>query len=120
MSTAADKAPAWGFSQHCLAHAKLAKHYRVTFKCMARRDAAAGLHPYAVKSLLWQMLQGLETLHAWGVMHRDLKPSNILVEDNGACQGAVRLADFGLARCSWLPCSCGCLRTAVASCFVKA
>ncbi len=63
---------------------------------------------YTVKSLLWQVLRGLEYLHANWVMHRDLKPSNILItadptpprsgQAQGQGQGQAKIADFGLAR----------------------
>lgn len=51
-----------------------------------------------VKSITWQMLQGLSYLHANKVMHRDLKPQNILIMGDGVEQGVVKIADFGLAR----------------------
>jgi eukaryotic-like serine/threonine-protein kinase len=41
-----------------------------------------------------QVCDALAVAHAEGVVHRDVKPGNILVEPSGA----VRVADFGLAR----------------------
>jgi predicted Ser/Thr protein kinase len=40
------------------------------------------------------LVEGLAYLHEKGVVHRDLKPHNVLL----AASGAVKLADFGLAR----------------------
>uniref|UniRef100_A0A7N0TWX0 Protein kinase domain-containing protein n=1 Tax=Kalanchoe fedtschenkoi TaxID=63787 RepID=A0A7N0TWX0_KALFE len=56
------------------------------------------INQYTVKSLLWQLLNGLNYLHSNWIMHRDLKPSNILVMGDGDEQGVVKIADFGLAR----------------------
>jgi serine/threonine protein kinase len=47
-----------------------------------------------VITLVRQVLDALEAIHAHGIIHRDLKPANILLDSN-AC--AV-VADFGLAR----------------------
>ncbi|XP_071697189.1 cyclin-dependent kinase E-1 [Rutidosis leptorrhynchoides] len=57
-----------------------------------------GINQYTVKSILWQLLNGLNYLHSNWIMHRDLKPSNILVMGDGEEQGVVKIADFGLAR----------------------
>lgn len=43
---------------------------------------------------MYQIMQGVDFLHANRIVHRDLKPQNILV----ASSGEVKLADFGLAR----------------------
>ena len=41
-----------------------------------------------------QILQGLEAIHAAGVIHRDLKPQNIFLANDGL----VKIMDFGIAR----------------------
>ena len=45
-------------------------------------------------SILRQILQGLQAMHAAGVLHRDLKPNNILIDD----EQKVTIIDLGLAR----------------------
>ena len=47
-----------------------------------------------VKSLIWQLMHGIEYLHANWIMHRDLKPANILISN----RGVVKIGDMGLAR----------------------
>ncbi|XP_050228548.1 cyclin-dependent kinase E-1 [Mercurialis annua] len=56
------------------------------------------INQYTVKSLLWQLLNGLNYLHSNWIIHRDLKPSNILVMGEGEEHGFVKIGDFGLAR----------------------
>nr|XP_048307915.1 cyclin-dependent kinase 3 isoform X1 [Myodes glareolus] len=52
-----------------------------------------------VKSYLSQLLQGLNFCHCHRVIHRDLKPQNLLINEFGA----IKLADFGLARAFGVP-----------------
>jgi len=54
----------------------------------------------AIKLFLYQMLAGIAYCHAHRVLHRDLKPQNLLID---AERGALKLADFGLARAFGLP-----------------
>ena len=51
------------------------------------------LSPELGADFLRQSLEGMEFIHATGVLHRDLKPDNILVINDKE----IRLADFGLA-----------------------
>ncbi|EGR34131.1 ribosomal protein, putative [Ichthyophthirius multifiliis] len=58
-----------------------------------------GLDAKVVKSLLYQLLKGIEICHKNKILHRDLKPQNLLISDDGI----LKLADFGLARASGIP-----------------
>lgn len=53
-----------------------------------------------VKSLLYQILDGIHYLHSNWILHRDLKPANILVmgEGPGVERGRVKIGDMGFAR----------------------
>jgi serine/threonine-protein kinase len=51
------------------------------------------LSPAQVRSLLVEVVSGLEAAHAHGVIHRDLKPANIFF----AASGEAKLGDFGVA-----------------------
>lgn len=53
-----------------------------------------GLDQARIKSLIHQILCGVDFLHSNRIIHRDLKPQNILVDTNGR----IKIADFGLAR----------------------
>mmetsp|Transcript_20692 Transcript_20692/g.31314 ORF Transcript_20692/g.31314 Transcript_20692/m.31314 type:complete len:370 (+) Transcript_20692:131-1240(+) len=46
-----------------------------------------------IRSIMKQLLEGLEFLHSRGYFHRDIKPENILMRGE-----VCKLADFGLAR----------------------
>ena len=63
---------------------------------LARREAEG--RPFAAADLLGVMrpvLEGLERVHAAGVLHRDIKPSNILIRRR---DGRPVLIDFGAAK----------------------
>jgi cyclin-dependent kinase 8/11 len=62
------------------------------------RDKKEGLDQKGVKSIMWQILNGIAFLHQNWVIHRDLKPANILIMGKGRDSGRVKIADFGMAR----------------------
>lgn len=47
-----------------------------------------------IKSLMHQLIKGLNYIHKSNVLHRDLKPANILLTQTGS----LKIADFGLSR----------------------
>ena len=68
----------------------------VTGGTLADRMSRDGpLPPVEATRCLLQVLDALEHAHAEGLVHRDIKPHNLLLD-----HGAVRVADFGLARLS--------------------
>ncbi|KAJ2378049.1 kinase subunit of RNA polymerase II carboxy-terminal domain kinase I [Coemansia sp. RSA 2607] len=50
--------------------------------------------PAHKKSLMHQLFEGLEFMHARGILHRDIKGSNLLINRHGQ----IKYVDFGLAR----------------------
>ena len=52
-----------------------------------------------LKSLTFQLLNGLLYLHSCHIIHRNLKPANILITSNGV----VKIGDLGLARLTYQP-----------------
>mgnify|MGYP002620210218 CR=1 FL=1 len=52
------------------------------------------LDQQVIRSRILQLANGLDYLHAHGIVHCDLKPSNVLVDRDGR----VALLDFGVAR----------------------
>jgi len=58
-----------------------------------RLEEAGSLTPPDVIPTIAAIAEGLDAMHAQGLLHRDVKPHNILF-----CGGRPKLGDFGLAR----------------------
>ncbi|CAD7950363.1 unnamed protein product [Amoebophrya sp. A25] len=58
-----------------------------------------GLDAVTCRSFMFQLLRGIAYCHQNRVLHRDLKPQNLLINR----EGALKLADFGLARAFGIP-----------------
>ena len=57
------------------------------------------MDPLLVKSYVYQMIRGVDFCHSHRILHRDMKPQNLLIDRFGA----LKLADFGLARAFGIP-----------------
>lgn len=53
-----------------------------------------GLKLPVVRTLIYQLLKGLEYLHQLNIVHRDIKPENLLVSKDNK----LKICDFGFAR----------------------
>lgn len=60
---------------------------------------AEPMAPRLIKSYMHQLLKGMAWCHSHRILHRDLKPQNLLIN----ALGAIKLADFGLARAFGIP-----------------
>ena len=56
-------------------------------------EADGPLPPDEAARLIAQVADGLDAVHAAGLVHRDVKPHNVIVDEDGA-----HLTDFGLAK----------------------
>ncbi len=70
----------------------MATDLRSILRCLAASGRT--LAPAQIKTIMVGMLRGVAAVHKNGILHRDIKPSNILFTRDGA----LKLADFGLAR----------------------
>jgi cell division cycle 2-like protein len=59
-----------------------------------QEEMAEPFLPSEIKTLMLQIVAGVDYLHDNWILHRDLKTSNILLNN----RGQIKLADFGMAR----------------------
>jgi hypothetical protein len=65
-----------------------------------RAEMVRGGAPAGARAAIWfdQLLSGLETAHAAGVVHRDLKPENVFVAPGEGGRDHITILDFGVAK----------------------
>lgn len=68
-------------------------------KKMLKGYQGQALEEKLYKSLLYQLLKGMQYVHKLKILHRDLKSENLLV----SADNIIKIADFGLARGFGLP-----------------
>jgi hypothetical protein len=75
----------------------LAMRYVPGRNLQARIAAEGPPPPDRAASLTYEIAEGLDAIHAAGLVHRDVKPANIIVSDRDGATSAY-LTDFGLAK----------------------
>lgn len=66
---------------------------------LGRRLAREGrLEPAVAAALIAQVGNGLDAIHAAGLVHRDVKPANVLLSETGGGDDHAYITDFGVAR----------------------
>jgi serine/threonine-protein kinase len=61
-------------------------------------DRVGCLEPSVAVPLVVQACDGLDAVHARGIVHRDVKPSNLFLETAPSGDVVVKVTDFGLAK----------------------
>jgi serine/threonine-protein kinase len=66
---------------------------------LGRRIAREGkLDPAEAAALIAQVANGLDAIHAAGLVHRDVKPANVLLSGGEGTEPHTYITDFGVAR----------------------
>lgn len=64
-----------------------------------RLDERQALTAQELAPIAFELLEGLATMHAAGVVHRDLKPANVFLAKSAGGRGEiVKILDFGVAK----------------------
>lgn len=77
------------------------EYCKTDLKKILQMNGGKGLEKKKYKSLMYQLLKGMNYVHKLKILHRDLKSENLLITESGL----LKIADFGLARGFGLPIS---------------
>lgn len=71
-------------------------------KEIANRKKKNHMKAHQIRSIIKQILSGIQYLQEKGIMHRDIKPENILFEDKDSLdknngEHGLKIVDYGLA-----------------------
>ncbi len=72
--------------------------YGMDLADLVARDGPSGLPIQRAVHFLVQVLRGLQSAHAIGIIHRDMKPSNCFVVTNDGEDDWIKILDFGISK----------------------
>ena len=75
------------------------EYVETDLKELIKKYENKGLPPKLYKSLLYQLLKGIQNIHKMKILHRDIKSENLLISE----KNILKITDFGLARGYGLP-----------------
>ena len=75
------------------------EYVETDLKELLKKNDNKPLPPKLYKSLLYQLLKGIQNIHKMKILHRDIKSENLLISKDNV----LKITDFGLARGYGLP-----------------
>lgn len=82
------------YNEKCMTLYLVFEHIEQDLATYMARCPKPGMSSEIIKSVMRQILSGVDFLHCNRVVHRDLKPQNVLVSSDLR----IKIADFGLAK----------------------
>ena len=76
-------------------------HGITLYKEIAARKKKNNMTPQLIRTIVKQILEGVNYLQANNIMHRDIKPENIILQEKDSHKGGketnLKIVDYGLA-----------------------